>query len=149
MSTDYLIVANQTLGGPEFTERIRYYVDSQPDTHVHVLVPATQPEGDTATPAEAQAAAEARLAIELGRIRTVMAEERAKHPSLGELTVTGEVGPEDPFEAIREVIDRDPPYREVVISTLPGATSGWLRRDLPSRVESKLGVTVVHIEARA
>jgi len=54
---------------------------------------------------------------------------------------------EDPFEAIQAAVV-DGGFDEILISTLPEQGSGWLRHELPARVE-RLGppVTVVTPEA--
>jgi hypothetical protein len=48
---------------------------------------------------------------------------------------------DDAFESIRQTLSQDT-YDDVLISTLPKRSSEWLRKDLPSRVET-LGVPVI------
>src|SRR5690606_10535494 len=52
-----------------------------------------------------------------------------------------------PLEALAEVWD---PLRhdEVVVSTLPGQSSKWIRSDLPHAVARYTGVHVLHVVAR-
>ena len=57
---------------------------------------------------------------------------------------TGEVGDADPFNAATDAIGAHG-IDEIIISTLPAITSGWLRRDLPERLEIETGLPVKHI----
>ena len=57
---------------------------------------------------------------------------------------TGEVGDADPFNAAMDAIGAHG-INEIIISTLPATTSGWLRRDLPERLELETGLPVQHI----
>ena len=50
-------------------------------------------------------------------------------------------GADDAFESIRQTLSQDT-YDDVLISTLPKRSSEWLRKDLPTRVET-LGVPVI------
>ncbi len=62
------------------------------------------------------------------------------------LEATGVVGDSEPMHALSEVWD---PRRfdEVVVSTLPGVSSRWLRFDFPHRVAQATGVPVTHVVA--
>jgi hypothetical protein len=57
---------------------------------------------------------------------------------------TGEVGDADPFNAVMDAM-RERPIDEILVSTLPAATSGWLRRDLIERLEEATGKPVEHV----
>jgi hypothetical protein len=59
--------------------------------------------------------------------------------------VHGIIGSSDPFDAVREAIEREH-FDEVIVSTLPEHVSRWLRRDLPHRVE-QLGIPVTVVTA--
>ena len=58
----------------------------------------------------------------------------------------GVCGDANPLDAIAEVWD---PRRhdEVIVSTLPGQSSRWLRSDLPHRVAQLTGAPVTHVIA--
>jgi hypothetical protein len=63
------------------------------------------------------------------------------------LDAAGQVGDPDPMEAVIEAWDPRE-YDEVIVSTLPGASSRWLRGDLPLRVARHTDVQVTHVVAR-
>jgi hypothetical protein len=59
--------------------------------------------------------------------------------------VQGIVGATDPFEAVRETLERNH-YDEVIVSTLPQRVSRWLHIDLGHRI-ARLGVPVSVVTA--
>jgi hypothetical protein len=56
----------------------------------------------------------------------------------------GEVGDPDPFTAAMDALG-DRPADEILISTLPATSSGWLKRDLIDRVRDATGLPVEHV----
>ena len=61
-----------------------------------------------------------------------------------DVVASGELGDEDPYTATLDAIDEYKPD-EVIISTLPSSSSGWLRRDLIERIQDATGVPVTHV----
>ena len=127
----YLVVANQTLGGPHLLSLLRELA-RKPATF-HVLVPASPPADHLWTESEARAVARKRLEIALERFKALGAQE-----------VTGEVGDPRPLQAIEDAMEREP-FDEIVLSTLPPKLSRWLKLDLIHRVESTYEVPVRHV----
>jgi hypothetical protein len=127
-----LVVANQTIGGAKLLglvqERAR-----QPDTSFTLVVPMTKPRSGYVIYDEAvRDSAQVRLDLTLSYLR-------------GEdVVASGELGDEDPFTATLDAIHEYSPD-EVIISTLPQSSSGWLRRDLIERIQDAAGAPVTHV----
>ena len=83
------------------------------------------PHGLTWTEGASRATAEQRLAETLRWMR-----------SCG-LEATGEVGDENPVEAVEDAL-RAATYDEILLSTLPAGISRWLRQDLPARLRRRV-----------
>jgi len=62
------------------------------------------------------------------------------------LEADGSVGDGDPVVAVQEIWDPRE-YDAVIVSTFSGATSKWIRMDLPQRVARMTGVPVTHVVA--
>jgi hypothetical protein len=132
---DYLVVANQTLGGEHLVGYIRDRLAEEP-SRFHLVVPATTPTDHVWTEGEIIAVATARLESALAALRELGAE------------VDGEVGDSNPMRAIEDAfLGRG--FHEIILSTLPPGASRWLRLDLPGRVASKFDVPVTHVISSA
>jgi len=79
---------------------------------------------------------------------TERAEERLRHTlrvlEQAGLVATGYITHPDPLTSIMNAVQHDPP-NEIIISTLPGSTSNWLRGDLIGRVRRSTGLPVEHV----
>ena len=62
------------------------------------------------------------------------------------LRADGVAGPNDPVDAVDEVCSPGR-FDEVIVSTLPGATSRWLRSDVPYRIGRLTDLPVAHVVA--
>ena len=103
-----LVVASQTVGGPELIESLERRATSSPHSFT-VIAPQSGP----TTPA----ATEERLEKTLAALRQAG------------LKVKGYVTHPDPLTSIRNAFEIQP-ADEIVISTLPSYKSRWLRGDL-------------------
>lgn len=129
-----LLVANQTLGGPEVTSWLQERI-ADDETELHILVPSSvDPQGWVHDEDSDRELAEQRLDEALVRFG-----------SLG-IPVTGEVGDNQPVSAILDVL-RTREIDEIVLSTLPVGMSRWLRLDLVHRVERAVRIPVTHLAA--
>jgi hypothetical protein len=117
-----LIVANRSVASPTLLEKVRRRAESEPSAF-WLLIP------DVADPAVG--------GWTLRRAQRLFAK-AAGGPVEGLMAQA-----DDPFEAIEAAV-AEGGYDEILISTLPEPGSGWLRHELPARVE-RLGppVTVV------
>jgi hypothetical protein len=66
--------------------------------------------------------------------------------SAGLEVTEGKVGDPDPIAAVQDEVNFAS-YDEIVVSTLPGGVSKWLKLDLPHRVERSTGLPVTHVTA--
>lgn len=131
---NYLVVANQTLGGRQLLEELRRRAAQGP-CRLHVVVPANvRGEGWTHTESEAHELARKRLEEAIERFRELGVE------------VEGHVGDERPLDAMRDALRRHP-CDEIILSTLPRGASRWLRMDLVARADRTFPIPVTHIEA--
>jgi hypothetical protein len=134
VSKHILVVANQTIGGANLLELVRERA-REPDTSFTLVVPMTKPKsGYVIYDDVVRDAAQVRLDLALSYLR-------------GEdILASGELGDEDPYTATLDALREYEPD-EVIISTLPQSSSGWLRRDLIERIQEATQAPVTHVVA--
>jgi hypothetical protein len=128
-----LVVANETVGGPQLREEIRRRA-AAPEASVLVVCPAlNSPLRHWASDDDrARAQAKERLDLSLSRL----AEEG--------VDARGEIGDGDPLQAIEDAL-RTFGAEEIVISTHPEGRSNWLEQGVVSGARARFAVPVTHV----
>jgi hypothetical protein len=113
-----LVIANQTILGEPLLAAVQARAEASPAEFTLLL------------PADAEGAER--------RLRSVCA-------LMGErgIAATGHLGDPDPVVAAQNAV-HDEQIDEIIVSTFPEATSGWLRRGVVGRIEA-LGLPVRHV----
>lgn len=135
MPSRVLVVANQTAASHELLEAVRSRAAAG-DATFTLLVPAGAHGLHRVVDPEDAGRDEAtvRLAEVLPAVQAAAGQ-----------TVHGRIGDANPYLAVCDELHVHG-HDEVLLSTLPGRVSRWLKMDLPSRVRA-LGVPVTHVEA--
>lgn len=128
-----LVVANQTIAGTSLVETVLEKLGAEQDARAVFCVPRTHPRhGLVAYDDAVYDAAQVRVDLARAYLR-----ERG-------IDSVGEVGDPDPYTATMDAVAEYKPD-EIIISTLPATSSGWLRRDLIERIEEACGLPVTHV----
>src|SRR5918999_2054349 len=122
-----LVVANKTSGGQELLEVLKKQASADSSRVFVCVIPQEGGEGHAAHVARER----------LGRLLRTLRENG--------VLASGMIGDPDPYDATMNALDLFT-VDKVVISTLPGEKSGWLRTDLISRVQTNTTATVEHVE---
>jgi hypothetical protein len=129
---EILVVANRTLGGGKLLEAVRERAAAG-DTRFRLVVPQSQPSAGLVIYDEAvREGAQVRVDLALSAVAAEGIE------------ATGEVGDADPFLATMDAVAERRPA-EIIVSTHPAISSGWLRRDLVERIQNASGLPVEHV----
>src|SRR5437764_9352907 len=132
--SEVLVVANRTLGGGALLNAVRARAAAG-NVSFRLVVPASTASAgfviyDEAVRGSAQVRVDLALSVVAGE----------------GITATGEVGDADPFLATMDAIAERRPD-EIIVSTHPAVSSGWLRRGLLARIEHAPGLHAEHVGA--
>jgi hypothetical protein len=127
-----LVLANETIGGAPLLDAVRER-HKQGDARFFLVVPQTRPKyGNVIYDEAVRDFAQVRVDLALAFMR--------QEGIQGQ----GEVGDPDPYSAAMDAV-AEHHIDEIILSTHPSTSSGWLRRDLPERIESGTGIPVKHV----
>jgi hypothetical protein len=129
---EILVVANRTLGGAALLQAVRERA-ADGNTRFRLVVPQSKPSAGLVIYDEAvRESAQVRVDLALSSVAAEGIE------------ASGEVGDADPFLATMDAVAERRPA-EIIISTHPALSSGWLRRDLIERIHNASGLPVEHV----
>src|SRR5215207_4096474 len=128
-----LVLANETIGGEKLLDAIRERAGRGDDVRFHVVVPQARPRFGNVVYDD--------VVRESAQVRVDLALEFMDNEGI---SGSGEVGDADPMNAAKDAIAAHG-LDEVIISTLPSESSGWLKRDLPERLREETGLPVDHV----
>src|SRR3954447_13495422 len=127
-----LVLANETIRGKPLLDAILAR-HQQGDAEFFIVVPRTRPKYGRVVYDEAvRSSAQVRVDLALAFARQK------------DIKASGEVGDEDPFNAAMDAVSEFK-IDEIILSTHPSTSSGWMRRDLPERLREATGLPVEHI----
>jgi hypothetical protein len=129
--TKVLVLANETIAGEKLLDAI--LARRGENVSFHVVVPRASPRHGNIVYDE--------VVRESAQVRVDLARAWMRENGIAS---TGEVGDPDPYLAAIDAIASEG-IDEVIVSTLPAAASGWLRRDLPQRLREDTGLPVEHV----
>jgi hypothetical protein len=122
-----LVVASVTADSPQLVETLRARQQAQGDIRITLVLPCTGPGLGSREAAG-------------NRLEEVLAHWRES----GLEDVQGVVGDQQPLVAVLEVWD-PLAHDEIIVSTLAGEASKWLRWDVPHRVAQATDAHVTHV----
>jgi hypothetical protein len=129
---DILVMANETIAGKALLDAIRAR-HAQGDAHFHVIVPQIRPRhGNVIYDEVVRDSAQVRVDLALAFMR----EEG--------MTGDGDVGDGDPVNAAKDAI-AEYGIDEIIVSTLPSTSSGWVKQDVIDALRDQTGLPVTHV----
>jgi hypothetical protein len=129
---EVLVVANRTLGGARLQEAVQERA-AEGAVRFRLVVPQSKPSAGYVIYDEA--------VRESAQVRVDLALEAVAQEGI---EASGEVGDADPFSATMDAVAEHRPD-EIIVSTHPTESSGWLRRDLIERIRNATGLPVEHV----
>jgi hypothetical protein len=130
MST-ILVVANETLGGASLLQAISD--KAGPEDRVVVCVPRNRPKDGYVIYDDA--------VFDAAQVRIDLARQFLRERGI---TAIGDVGDTDPYTAAMDAVAEWRPD-EIIVSTYPATSSGWMRRDIIERIAEASGLPVTHV----